>query len=181
MNRLVVPYLDNLTTENGTRLNPFILHVTRGQRDNSYVFHFKENRKYYQYHPASVNKSSVNLRCMYSKLKKCPATLTITPNNSDLIQNERCEKTKKYFLATKILNEDSAADWVVKQNTGKGEHTAFCQNQVPLNKRPRMDDAVEELAKTHEIKAYNQQWCRFGPGGALARDFRYTQTRAAII
>ena len=69
MNRLVVPYLDNLTTENGTRLNPFILHVTRGQRDNSYVFHFKENRKYYQYHQSSVNKSSVNLRCMYSKSK----------------------------------------------------------------------------------------------------------------
>ena len=86
-------------------------------------------------------------------------------------------------MATKILNEDSAADWAVKQNTGKGEHTASCQNQVPLNKQPRMDDAVEELAveEPHEIKAYNQQWCRFGSGGALARGFGYTQTRAAII
>ena len=39
MNRLVVPYLDNLTTENGTRLNPFILHVKFETELKISVFH----------------------------------------------------------------------------------------------------------------------------------------------
>ena len=85
--QLSMPYLfDHLNTENGTRKNPFLLHLTSGQKDNSRVFHFKESRKYFQYH------------------------------------------------------------------------------------------ILEENAKPHEIRAYNQQWCRFGPGEVLARAFRNEQT-----
>ena len=36
-----VKYLDHLVTDIGTRNEPFLLHVTRGQRDDSFIFHFK--------------------------------------------------------------------------------------------------------------------------------------------
>ena len=61
--QLSMPYLfDHLNTENGTRKNPFLLHLTSGQKDNSRVFHFKESRKYFQYHISTINKKSINLK-----------------------------------------------------------------------------------------------------------------------
>ena len=51
---------------------------------------------------------------------------------------------------------------------------------MPLAKRPRMEDIIEENSTPAEIQAYNRQWPRFGPGAALGRAFRFTQTRSAI-
>jgi hypothetical protein len=54
-----------------------------------------------------------------------------------------------------------------KIESGKCEHSDFCLNQVPLAKRPRMEDIIEENSTPAEIQAYNRQWPRFGPGAAL--------------
>ena len=80
-----------------------------------------------------------------------------------------------------VLDEKSAQDWSVKLDSGKNEHSEFCTNQVPLAKRPRMEENAEENATPSEIRSHNQQWCRFGQGQPLARAFRHTQTRTAII
>ena len=44
-----------------------------------------------------------------------------------------------------------------------------------------MEENAEENATPSEIRSHNQQWCRFGQGQPLARAFRHTQTRTAII
>ena len=85
--QLSMPYFfDDLNTENGTRKNPFLLHFTSGQKDDSRVFHFKENRKYFQYHISNINKKSINLKCIYFRSQKCKATLTVLPKDPNLIK-----------------------------------------------------------------------------------------------
>jgi hypothetical protein len=49
-----VKYLDHLVTNIGTRNEPFLLYVTRGQRDDSFIFHFKKDGLYFQYSAFSI-------------------------------------------------------------------------------------------------------------------------------
>ena len=67
--------------------NPALLHVTRGQRDDLFVYHTKEDRKYYQYHKSQINKKPINLKCIYANTKKCKISLIILPRKKDLIKN----------------------------------------------------------------------------------------------
>ena len=79
------------------------------------------------------------------------------------------------------LNTKSAEDLEVKYESGKFDHCDFCKNQVPLSKRPIMEEIVEQNSTPAQIQAWNQQWPRFGPGGALGRAFQFEQTRLPII
>ena len=45
----VVPYLSRINSCEGTREKPQLLYVTKGGKENSLIFHFKENGKFYQY------------------------------------------------------------------------------------------------------------------------------------
>ena len=65
----------------------FLMHLTRGQRDESFVNHTKEDRKYYQYHKSQINIKSINLKCIYAESKNCKAKVTILPLKKDLIIN----------------------------------------------------------------------------------------------
>ena len=72
MNQIIaktVIYCDRLDLNIGTRINPALYHITRGQRDDSFVYHTEEDRKYYQYHKLNINKKSINLQCMYARRK----------------------------------------------------------------------------------------------------------------
>ena len=178
-----IPYLEFMATDCGTRKNPFLMHLTSGERDNSHVFHFKEDNKYFQYHINNVYKKSLNLICMYRKLKKCPATVSLVPNNPNTIKTIRTEKgVLKYALNEEIpLNKKSGQDLSIKVDSGNGDHSSYCTVQVPLAKRPRMEDIDEDSSTSVQIRKHNRQWCRFGPGAPLARAFRHEQTRTAII
>ena len=101
-----IPYLEYMTTDCGTRKNPFLIHVTSGERDNSHVFHCKEDNKYFQYHIKNVNKASVNLTCMYKKSRKCPATVTLVPSNQNMIKTIRTEKVASNGALKYALNEE---------------------------------------------------------------------------
>ena len=45
-----IPYLEFMATDCETKKNPFLMHLTSEERDNSHVVHFKEDDKYFQYH-----------------------------------------------------------------------------------------------------------------------------------
>ena len=45
----VVPYLSRINSCEGTRKKPELLYVTRGGKNNSLIFHTKENGKFFQY------------------------------------------------------------------------------------------------------------------------------------
>ena len=51
----VVPYLNRLNLE-GTRAKPSLLNITKGGKENSLIFHTKEDEKYFQYRARCVNK-----------------------------------------------------------------------------------------------------------------------------
>ena len=52
----VVPYLSRINSCEGTRKKPELLYVTRGGKNNSLIFHTKENGKFFQYRAKCVNK-----------------------------------------------------------------------------------------------------------------------------
>ena len=120
---------------------------------------------------------------MYKKLKKCPATVSLVPTNQNTIKSIRTEKGPlKYALNEEVpLNKKSGQDWSIKPDSCKGDHSVYCTVQLPLAKRPRMEDIDEDSSTSVQIRKHNRQWCRFGPGAPLARAFRHEQTRTAII
>jgi hypothetical protein len=59
---MTAPYCDKINLEKGTRKNLFLMHVTRGQQGDSFVYHRKEDRKYFQYHKLQINKNTINLK-----------------------------------------------------------------------------------------------------------------------
>ena len=176
-----VKYLDHLVTDIGTRNEPFLLYVTRGQRDDSFISHFKEDGLYFQYSAFSIRKSGLILKCIYCVRKKCPAKLEVIAMKKDLIVREE-KNIRKFYLSKNLnLNEFSQKDWMFKNGSSIGEHVFFCTNQVDLAKRPRMEDIVEIRSTPAQIKAHKQQWCRFDKGQPLARAFRFEHTRSAVI
>ena len=72
-----VPYLSRLNNE-GTREKRCKLYVTKGGKDDSMIFHIKEENNYYQYRRLNVYKKKVTLMCIYKRNKrgKCKAELT---------------------------------------------------------------------------------------------------------
>ena len=64
-----VPYLSRLNNE-GTREKPCILYVTKGGKDDSMIFHMKEENNYYQYRRSNVYKTKVTLMCIYKRYKR---------------------------------------------------------------------------------------------------------------
>ena len=116
-------------------------------------------------------------------LNKCPATVSPVPNNPNTIKTIRTEKgVLKYALNEEIpLNKKSGQDWSIKVDSGKSDHSSYCTVQVPLAKRPRMEDIDEDSSTSVQIRNHNRKFTRFGPGQTLARAFRHKQTRTAII
>ena len=56
-----VSYLSRLEINEGTRKKKFLIYVTRGGQDNSFIFHTKAESKYYQYRAQNVQKNSIQL------------------------------------------------------------------------------------------------------------------------
>jgi hypothetical protein len=101
---------------------PILLHVTLGQRDDSLIFHTKEDKKYFQYHKTSINKSSIQLKCMYATRKNCSAQLSIIANKPNLIQTGEGNQRYRFFMNKNIiLDTNSGEDWTVKLDSGKNE------------------------------------------------------------
>ena len=94
----VVPYLSRINSCEGTRTKPELLYVTRGGKNNSLIFHTKENGKFFQYRAKCVNKKSILLMCIYKKNVRgnnCQAFLTVTPNRDGLIISKRTAENRQ--------------------------------------------------------------------------------------
>ena len=134
----VVPYLARINIDEGTRDKPILLYVTKGGKENSLIFHFKENGKHYQYRAKCVYKNSILLMCIYKRNYRsndCKAFVTITPNLADLIIFRRTAENRRlryFFNYEKKIEEISYTDLTVK-SSNKVEHSAFCVDQVPLH------------------------------------------------
>ena len=106
-------YLDKISSVIGTRKNPALKHETRVQRDNSFVYHTKEDRKYFRYHKSQINKKLIDLKCIYANTKQCMASLKILPKNKNLIKNEEGAQKCRFVMNKEIaLDEKFAENWL---------------------------------------------------------------------
>ena len=144
------PHVDYENIAGGTLETPVLVDITHGGKDESRIFHFKENEKYFQMVPNYVTKKSVQLHCIYGRKTKhdCPKRLKLIPakGKSDLIIAKKDGKRNRFFL-----NRDApllTTDWEVVENSGTGDHSQFCKNQVA--RRDRDYDLVKWLPRlTH--------------------------------
>jgi hypothetical protein len=109
MNNKVI-YLDKISSDIGSRKNPALIHVTRGQKDNSFVYHTKEDRKYFQYHTSQINKKSIDLKCIYANTKQCIASFKILPNNTNLIKNAEGAQKRRFVMNKEIALDEKSAE-----------------------------------------------------------------------
>ena len=97
----VVPYLARVNSCEGTRQKPELLYVTRGGKENSLIFHTKENGKFFQYRQKSVNKKSIVLMCIYkenSRSDNCNAFITVKPNREGLIISKMGKRKNRFYI-----------------------------------------------------------------------------------
>jgi hypothetical protein len=86
---------------------------------------------------------------------------------------------KSFFLNyDSDLSEKSYKDCMVVKSNGY-LHSKYCLNQVPLKERS-FSQYVKETGLPQEIQAEKRKYPRFGPGGALQRQFRTNHTEDAI-
>ena len=100
-----LPYLRHIRYDEsivtaGDRKNPQLLYVTSGALDNSFLWHFEENGKFYQYRQYSVTKKTVILQCVYAKNKRanCPARITVEPLIEGLIYARKINGRNRFFI-----------------------------------------------------------------------------------
>ena len=181
----VVSYLARINIDEGTRDKPILLYVTKGGKENSLIFHFKENGKHYQYRAKWVYKNSILLMCIYKRNYRsndCKAFVTITPNLADLIISRRTAENRRlryFFNYEKKIEEISYTDLTVK-SSNKVEHSAFCVDQVPLHER-EYSQFIGENGTGLEIQNDRRKYARFGPGQPLMRAFRPVHTKKSVI
>jgi hypothetical protein len=127
----VVPYLSRINSCEGTREKPQLLYVTKGGKENSLIFHFKENGKFYQYRAKCVYKTSILLMCIYKRNARsndCMAFVTVMPNLEGLIISRRTAENRRlrFFINfERKIEENSYTDWTVKSSNNK-QHSTFC-------------------------------------------------------
>ena len=136
----VVPYLSRFNSCEGTRKKPEISYVTRGGKQNSLIFHTKENGQFFQYRAKLVNKESILLMCIYKRnirSSNCHAFITVTPNRENLIVSKKPDENSRarFFINfDEKIDESSFADWTVKSSNGE-KHSQFCLEQIPFHLR----------------------------------------------
>ena len=82
------PFFEYEVVISGSWKYPVLTHMTHGQRDESRVFHSKEDGKYFEYRVCNISRTTVVMECIYGRKtkKKCMARFTIKPKNpSDII------------------------------------------------------------------------------------------------
>ena len=59
------PYIEYEPLPSGSLKTPVLTYITRGQRQNSRIFHTKENGKYFEYSVKHVFKNKFSVLCIY--------------------------------------------------------------------------------------------------------------------
>jgi hypothetical protein len=113
----VVTYLARINSCEGTRQKPELLYVTQGGKENSLIFHTKENGKFFQYRQKFVNQKSIVLMCIYvhiyiykqnARSDNCYAFILIEPNREGLIILKIVKLNNRFYINyEEKISEDS--------------------------------------------------------------------------
>ena len=173
------PHIENAKVDGGDRANPVITDITKGGKENSRIWHTKENNQFFEYRQKNINKKSVHLNCIYFEKPgvKCPGKMIVKPNAPNLINSKKNKNEKKRFS----LNYEAPLnieDWSVVENSGTGEHTEYCCNQVARRDRV-YDQNILHHGTPAEIRKEKAKYPRLGPFGGFNRGYRTTHTDLA--
>ena len=86
MEELNIPHLADSTLIGGSFQTPILEDITHGQRDNSRLFHTREDNSLpFHYYPKNVRKKKIMVSCSKNKFAKCKAKFAIISKNENNI------------------------------------------------------------------------------------------------
>ena len=179
MEELNIPHLADSTLIGGSFQTPILEDITHGQRDNSRLFHTREDNSLpFHYYPKNVRKKKIMVSCSNDKFAKCKAKFAIISKNENNII--RCDQPGKQTFFK--LNYDLALnleDWEVQPNSGNFEHDAYCTNQCPIEDRVFNFDIMNSNDAT-AIRKKNGKYTHFSEETAFQKAFRHVHTRRGM-
>ena len=130
MENLQIPDIAETTIYDGSFATPVLEDITHGQRQNSRLFHTREeNGLPFYYNPRHVTRNKISVACSNNYFAKCDAKFFLNSKNpTNIIKVERDNKRALFKF-----NYDSSLDlnnWEVEPNSGNFEHSHYCRNQV---------------------------------------------------
>ena len=130
MESLEIPHIAEQTIYDASFSTPFLEDITHGQRDNSRLFHTREDKgKPYYYHPKHIRSTKIHAACSNDVFAKCKAKFILNSKNPENILKIEREGKQALFK----FNYNSTLDlenWEVEPNSGNFEHSFYCQNQI---------------------------------------------------
>jgi hypothetical protein len=127
--------MTDTTVLRGTFQTPILQNITHGQRNNSRLWHTREdNNLPFHYCLKKVRKSRGLLQCSNHRLSNCPAKFYVKAKKPDYIYAER-RPGKDTLFKFNYEKKFRVEDFEVEENSGNFEHSNFCVNQVPLEYR----------------------------------------------
>ena len=176
-----VEYRKPSVVEKGTFYKPILREITRGQIDNSRIYHTREGNEHnFEYRRYNVYKKGFTAQCIYSRRPdvKCPATKDLTALNPVAIYRTQVPGKRAKFEINRNIPL-STADWSVTENISRKSHTEFCKRQVEYKDRVHNLDILNGNDRFAIIKE-RAKYPRFQENGPLTREFRFVHTRKAI-
>ena len=86
MESLEIPHIAEQTIYDASFSTPFLEDITHGQRDNSRLFHTREDKgKPYYYHPKHIRSTKIHAACSNDVFAKCKAKFILNSKNPENI------------------------------------------------------------------------------------------------
>ena len=181
MESLNIPFIADTTIRGGTFQTPIIQSITHGQKDNSRLFHTREDDGLpFHYCSRTVKSDKFMLQCSNNLISKCKAKFWVKSKNPDNIIKQ-VRPGKKSLFRINYENHFEVDDFEVQENTGNFEHTSFCTNQVPLESRVYDFDIMNSRDRHAIQKEKKYKYTDFSEEAAFQKEFRFDHTRRSIV
>jgi hypothetical protein len=103
MESLEIPHIAEQTVNDASFSTPFLEDITHGQRNNSRLFHTREdNEKPYYYHPKHIRSTKIHVACSNDVFAKCKAKLILNSKDQENLLKIEREAKKSLFKFTRI-------------------------------------------------------------------------------
>ena len=180
MEPLNIPHLADETLIGGSFQTPILEDVTNGQRDNSRLFHTREDDSLpFHYYPRNIRKKKILVNCSNHEFSGCKAKFTLISKNPENTMKVERPGKKAFFKINHNLPAD-VENWAVEPNSGNFQHSAYCRNQCPIEDRIYDFDIMNSRNSVEIRKEKKRKYTHFSEETAFQKAFRHVHTRRGM-
>ena len=181
MEPLNIPHLADETLIGGSFQTPILEDVTNGQRDNSRLFHTREDDSLpFHYYPRNIRKKKILVNCSNHEFSGCKAKFTLISKNPENTMKVERPGKKAFFKMNHNLPAD-VENWAVEPNSGNFQHSAYCRNQCPIEDRIYDFDIMNSRNSVEIRKEKKRKYTHFSEETAFQKFMFHLDCEQATI